>query len=215
MSRPSRGDLEAALANAIIRFEKDQLGRGPVETRAYLVDDLAVVRGRGVLTAEEVALVPTPHGRSLIREMRHELIDCGRQRLEAVVQQATGSRVIGVLSDIDHVRYDYQYPRLPVDASHERYAVDHNRCVLCQRCVRVCAQVEGAHTWDVMGRGTTSHVITDLAMPWGESLSCTSCGKCVQVCPTGALFEHGHAVAEMHKRRDFVPALLVQRSVTE
>lgn len=112
---------------------------------------------------------------------------------------------------IDHIRYDYQYPGLSVDASHDRFAVDHNRCVLCQRCVRVCAQVEGAHTWDVMGRGTASYVITDLAMAWGESPSCTSCGKCVQVCPTGALYERGRAVAEMDKRRDFLPQLLVQR----
>ena len=39
-----------------------------------------------------------------------------------------------------HVRFPYQYPRLPVDASHERFVVDHNRCILCARCVR-CATV--------------------------------------------------------------------------
>jgi uncharacterized protein YbcI len=121
MSRPSRGDLEAALASAIIRFEKDQLGRGPVETRAYLVDDLVVVRGRGVLTAEEVALVPTPNGRSLIRELRHELLDCGRQRLEAVVQQATGSRVTGVLSDIDPDRSEWILVFVLADRLSDRY----------------------------------------------------------------------------------------------
>ena len=54
-------------------------------------------------------------------------------------------------------------------------------------------------------------MITDLAMAWGESPSCTSCGKCVQVCPTGALYERGRAVAEMDKRRDFLPLLLMQR----
>ena len=37
-----------------------------------------------------------------------------------------------------HVRLPYQYPQLPVDASHARFTVDHNRCVLCTRCVRVC-----------------------------------------------------------------------------
>ena len=40
-------------------------------------------------------------------------------------------------------------PQLPVDVSHERYVLDHNRCILCTRCVRVCAEVEGAHVWDV------------------------------------------------------------------
>ena len=48
-----------------------------------------------------------------------------------------------------HVRYPYAYPRLPVDLSHEKFVLDHNRCILCTRCVRVCAELEGAHVWDV------------------------------------------------------------------
>ena len=102
-------------------------------------------------------------------------------------------------------------PKLPVDASHARFVIDHNRCILCTRCVRVCDEVEGAHTWDVMGRGGQCLVITDLAEPWGESQSCTSCGKCVQVCPTGALTEKGHSVAEMSKHRSFLPYLTLMR----
>ncbi len=47
----------------------------------------------------------------------------------------------------------YRYPQEPVDASHDRFVIDHNRCILCTRCVRVCDEIEGAHTWDVMGRG--------------------------------------------------------------
>jgi bidirectional [NiFe] hydrogenase diaphorase subunit len=112
---------------------------------------------------------------------------------------------------VDHIRFPYLYGRRTVDASHARFSVDHNRCVLCTRCVRVCDEVEGAHTWDVMGRGTDARVITDLAQPWGESDSCTSCGKCVSVCPTGALFEKGKAVSEMVRRRDIVTALLTMR----
>ena len=49
-----------------------------------------------------------------------------------------------------HVHFPYQYPKLPVDASHERFVMDHNRCILCTRCVRVCDEIEGAHTWDVI-----------------------------------------------------------------
>ncbi len=110
-----------------------------------------------------------------------------------------------------HVRVPYRSPKLPVDASHRRFGADHNRCILCTRCVRVCDEIEGAHTWDVMGRGINSRLITDLDQPWGSSDTCTSCGKCVNVCPTGALFEKGKAVAEMSKRRDFLPYLTLMR----
>ena len=112
---------------------------------------------------------------------------------------------------MDHVSVPYQFPRLQVDASHARFALDHNRCVLCGRCVRVCDEVEGAHTWDMMGRGHSTRVITDLNQPWGSSQSCTSCGKCVHVCPTGALFEKDKSVAEMQKRRQFLPYLSAMR----
>jgi bidirectional [NiFe] hydrogenase diaphorase subunit len=99
-------------------------------------------------------------------------------------------------------------PKLDVDATHALFAIDHNRCIMCTRCVRVCDEVEGAHTWDVMGRGLDARVVTDLGTPWGESSTCTSCGKCVQVCPTGALFEKGRAVAQGSKhRRPFLPYL--------
>jgi bidirectional [NiFe] hydrogenase diaphorase subunit len=112
---------------------------------------------------------------------------------------------------MSHVRFSYLYPPAAVDASHDRFVIDHNRCILCTRCVRVCDEIEGAHTWDVMGRGTNSRVITDLNQPWGDSETCTSCGKCVQVCPTGALFEKGKSVAEMAKRREFLPYLTLMR----
>lgn len=112
---------------------------------------------------------------------------------------------------ITHVRFPYRYPQLEVDATHERFSVDHNRCILCTRCVRVCDGIEGAHTWDVMGRGIEAKVITDLNEPWGQSPTCTACGKCVHVCPTGALFEKGKSVAEMSKRRQFLPYLTEMR----
>lgn len=105
----------------------------------------------------------------------------------------------------------YLYPHKQVDASHYRFAVDHNRCVLCTRCVRVCDEIEGAHTWDLQGRGIHSQVITDLAQPWGDSDTCTSCGKCVQVCPTGALFKKSKASGEMEKELEFLPYLKTMR----
>jgi bidirectional [NiFe] hydrogenase diaphorase subunit len=112
---------------------------------------------------------------------------------------------------VDHIRLEPQYPHLAVDISHPRFGLDHNRCILCTRCVRVCDEVEGAHTWDVAGRGRNSTVVTDLGEPWGQSESCTGCGKCVQVCPTGALFLKGSTVAEMHKNRGFLKYIVIAR----
>ena len=110
-----------------------------------------------------------------------------------------------------HVTLPYRYPRLPVDSSHDLFRMDHNRCVLCARCIRVCDQVEGAHTWDYAGRGIESHVVADYEQPWGEATSCTGCTKCVHVCPTGALSQKGTSVAEMAKRRQFLPYLTQMR----
>ncbi|MCE1252694.1 MAG: bidirectional hydrogenase complex protein HoxU [Anaerolineae bacterium] len=114
---------------------------------------------------------------------------------------------------VDHIRFTYRYPNLPVDASHAQFAVDHNRCILCGRCVRVCDEIEGAHTRDMCCRGIETLIITDLGKPWGTSDTCTSCGKCVNVCPTGALAEKGKSVAEMAKRRAFLPYLVMRREV--
>lgn len=111
-----------------------------------------------------------------------------------------------------HVSFPYRYARYEVDATHERFVADPNRCILCTRCVRVCDEVEGAHTRDVGGRGIQSRLITDLAKSWGSAASCTSCGKCVQSCPTGALALRGSAVAEMKKRGGLAAALTRMRT---
>jgi bidirectional [NiFe] hydrogenase diaphorase subunit len=108
---------------------------------------------------------------------------------------------------IDHINLPYLYPQRQVDATHQYFSMDANRCILCTRCVRVCDEVEGAHTWDVQKRGIESRLIADLNQPWGEATSCTSCGKCVESCPTGALFEKGKGMGEMEKHPHFLTYL--------
>jgi len=109
---------------------------------------------------------------------------------------------------LDHFELPVINPTVSIDASHALFAIDHNRCIMCVRCVRVCGEIEGAHTWGVMGSGIEERVVTDMGRPWGQSTTCTSCGKCVQVCPTGALFEKGRSIAEGTKeRRPFLPYL--------
>jgi bidirectional [NiFe] hydrogenase diaphorase subunit len=112
---------------------------------------------------------------------------------------------------MDHVRVPYLYARTGVDTSHPLFGLDQSRCILCTRCVRACGEVEGAHTWDVLGRGATSRVITDFGQPWGLSETCTNCSKCVNVCPTGALFYRGRGVGEMTRRPEVLAALMNMR----
>jgi len=140
----------------------------------------------------------------LFSERNHYCAICvsnGHCELQAMAQK------LGVT----YVGYPYSYPRLPVDVSHARFVLDHNRCILCTRCVRVCDEVEGAHVWDMTSRGIHAMITSDLNRPWGQSRTCTSCGKCVQVCPTGALAEKGFAVEEMTKCVDNITWLAVRR----
>ncbi len=80
----------------------------------------------------------------------------------------------------------------PVDASHPFIILEHNRCILCRRCVRACGELVGNFTLGFEERGADSALVADLGLPLGES-SCIGCGTCVQVCPTGALIDRWSA----------------------
>lgn len=151
------------------------------------------------------------------RRMTLELLFAERNHVCAVCVANRNCELqdMAVELGMDHVRYEYLNPNAAIDLSHERFGIDHNRCILCTRCVRTCDEIEGAHTWDVMGRGTDARVITDMGEPWGDSITCTSCGKCVQACPTGALFRKGVSVEEMTKDRERLGRLVQAREKRE
>jgi uncharacterized protein YbcI len=102
----TQGEIEAAVCEGVSRFEQEYMGRGPKDVHAYLVGDLLVVRLRGVLTAAEQQLVttlPAERGRDLLKQVRTHLIETARPLMEAMIQEATGARVLSLHHDISTV----------------------------------------------------------------------------------------------------------------
>ena len=102
----SQGEIEAAIAQGLNRFEQEYMGRGPKHIHAYLIGDLLVVRLKGVLTAAEQHLVkslPVEKGRDLLKQVRTHLVETARPLMEAMVQQITGEKVLSLHHDISTV----------------------------------------------------------------------------------------------------------------
>ncbi|MFO7918200.1 MAG: 2Fe-2S iron-sulfur cluster-binding protein [Anaerolineae bacterium] len=114
--------------------------------------------------------------------------------------------------NLDQWTYERPFPKLPVDASREYFIMDHNRCILCRRCIRACDELVGNKTLGVKNRGTNSMIIADLDVPFGES-SCVSCGTCLQVCPTGALADRASAYMGADEEIDRIKSRCVACSV--
>lgn len=103
MRNRTRGQVEADISEAVIKFEKEYMGRGPLETKTYLIDDMVIVRLKGVLTQAEYQLTKSSEGsrgRELIKQMRIELLEKGRPLLEAVVQSILNRGVKSLHTDI-------------------------------------------------------------------------------------------------------------------
>ena len=96
----TKGEIEAEISHAIVQFEIDYMGRGPKEARAYIVEDLVVVRLKGVLTPAEEQLTKSIDGKDLVKKMRATLIDKARPLLYKVVGDITGAKILDLHTDI-------------------------------------------------------------------------------------------------------------------
>jgi uncharacterized protein YbcI len=99
----SQGEIEAAICEGMSRFEQEYMGRGPKDIHAHLIGDLLVVRLQGVLTAAEQQLVKSleaEKGRDLLKQVRTQLMETARPLMEAMVEEATGAKVLSLHHDI-------------------------------------------------------------------------------------------------------------------
>lgn len=97
----SKGQLEAEISTAVTKFEKEYIGRGPKESKSFILEDMVIIRLKGVLTPAEEKLAAEDGGSQLIKQMRMRLIDSSQHLLREMVETSTGSNVIGLLTDIN------------------------------------------------------------------------------------------------------------------
>jgi uncharacterized protein YbcI len=101
----TQGEIEAAVSHGISHFQQDFMGRGPKELHTYLINDLIVVRLKGVLTAAEQQLVKSlsDKGRDLLKQVRTHLIETARPLLEKLILDVTGVKVVSLHHDVSTI----------------------------------------------------------------------------------------------------------------
>jgi uncharacterized protein YbcI len=122
----SQGEIEAAVCDGISRFQQEFIGRGPKDIHSHLIGTLLVVRLQGVLTPAERQLIApreSPqdsgdgngdgngngnghdhgNGRSLLKQVRAHMVATGRSRLESIVEEAVGVKLVSVHHDISTI----------------------------------------------------------------------------------------------------------------
>ena len=100
MQKISKGQTEAQITEAILKFEKEYLGRGPIEGKTYIIKDMVLVRLKGVLTPAEEQLAKTVEGAELIKKIRVQLLEGARVLLNKIISDIAACQVISLHSDI-------------------------------------------------------------------------------------------------------------------
>jgi CRP-like cAMP-binding protein/Fe-S-cluster-containing dehydrogenase component len=113
---------------------------------------------------------------------------CARQQKSGDCELETLARAAG----IEQPRFAKRTVARGLDDSSLAIAVDHDACILCDRCIRGCDEIKNNFVLGRMGKGYSAGIAFDLNAPMGNS-TCISCGECMVSCPTGALTNKGVA----------------------
>ena len=100
LQNKTKGMIEAEISNEIIKFEKEYMGRGPLETRTYIIEDMVIVRLTKVLTRSEEQLTRTDEGRALIKKVRSTLLEEAGHLLDAIISDILECNVVSMHTDI-------------------------------------------------------------------------------------------------------------------
>jgi len=180
---------------AVCRVCVVQIGRLKRSTGAFQVDEklLPACQHR----VEEGMIVhtigsPDPQARARIEKAVKALLSllmadhptpCAKER------QIPGDCELEVLAKrfgVEKSPFDRRPNELPTDNSSRAIAVDHNACILCERCIRGCNIIKENQVLGRMGKGYEARIAFDLDASMGRS-TCVACGECMVSCPTGAL----------------------------
>lgn len=96
----TRGEIEAEMTQAIVKFEKEILGRGPLDARTFFVNDMILIRLRGVITPAERKLAESREGQNLVKETRRQLFECSMPQIEEMVEKIVGCHLISLHTDM-------------------------------------------------------------------------------------------------------------------
>ncbi|MDO7786435.1 DUF2294 domain-containing protein [Desulforamulus aquiferis] len=95
-----KGQLEDEITKAMIQWERDYMGRGPDEAKTDILRNMIIVTLRGVLSKAEQHLARDKDGAALVKKLRQQLVEQGRQEIEMIVNKITSAKVISLHTDI-------------------------------------------------------------------------------------------------------------------